>query len=283
MIKVLVPTDFSENASHALRYAIFLFKKEESTFYILNAFQTSAFNLVSLRNKERKTGLFQITKEASERGMQEVLTTAKMENDNPKHFFKTLAVADTLLNAIGKSVLDYNMDYIFMGTQGASRLKGVFFGSNTIKVISNIDFRPIIAVPADYSFDMPYEILFATGFEHMYNKYELRPMIILAKLFDAKIRVLHLVDTNKKEAYEKTAKKVIAKRLHEVPFEIIEIEKKGEVAATIEKVVAQNEFIGMVGIIEYWHSFMEKLTHESIVKNVAFRTKVPLLVMHLPK
>jgi nucleotide-binding universal stress UspA family protein len=283
MINVLVPTDFSANANHALRYAILLFENEECTFYILNAFQTGASNLESIRNRERNTRLFRITKDASVRDLSEVFKTVKLENDNPKHTFKTLSIADTLLNAIGKSAIDLNVFYIFMGTQGASGLKGVFLGSNTVKIISKIDFCPIVAIPADFSFDIPNEILFATGFEHVYDKYELRPMLLLAKLWDSKIRILHLIDKEKKAAHQETAKKVIAKRLHEVPYEIIEIEKTDKVSTEIAKQVAQNENIGMVAIIDYWHSFMHKLTRESVVKNVAFKTKIPLLVMHLPE
>lgn len=283
MIKVLVPTDFSNNAYHALRYAIYLFEKEECTFYILNAFQVGSSNLESIRNKERKTRLFQITKEASERDLKDVLTTVKMENDNPKHLFKTMSVADSLVNAIGKSVLDYSIYYIFMGTKGASGLKSVFLGSNTVKIIRKIDFCPIIAVPFDYALDVPYEILFATGFEHVYDKYELHPMLVLSKLWDSKIRILHLVDKDKEAVHKETVKKVISKRLRQVPYELMEIEKKGSVSTEIEKIVAQNEEIGMVAIIDYWHSFIQKLTQEQVVKNIAFKTKVPLLVMHLPE
>lgn len=282
-MNILVPTDFSDNAYHAMRYAIYLFEKEECTFYILNAFQTGASNLESKRNKVRKTRLFQITEESSKRDLDELLKIVKLENDNPKHIFKSLAIADSLANAIGKSVLDLNIYYIFMGTQGASGLKSVFLGSNTVKIISKIDFCPIVAVPAEYSFDIPKTILFATGFEHVYNKYELHPMLVLAKLWGSKIRVLHLIDYDKKAAHQETAKKVIAKRIHQVPFEIIEIEKKDKVANEIALQVEQNEEIGMIAIIDYWHSFMEKLTQESVVKNIAFKTKVPLLVMHLPE
>lgn len=283
MINVLVPTDFSANANHALRYAMYLFEKEKCTFYILNAFQTGASNLESIRNRERDTRLFQITKDASERDLADVFKTVKLENDNPKHVFKTLSIADILLNAIGKSAIDLNIYYIFMGTQGASGLKGVFLGSNTVKIISKIDFCPIVAIPADYSFDTPDTILFATGFEHVYDKYELHPMLVLAKLWESKIRVLHLVDKEKSAAHQETAKEVLSKRLHEVPYEIIALEKTDKVSSEIAKQVEQNEEIGMVAIIDYWHSFMEKLMHESVVKNVAFKTKVPLLVMHLPE
>lgn len=283
MINILVPTDFSDNAYHALCYTIYLFENEECTFYMLNAFQTGASSLESRRNKERKTRLFRITKEASERDLADLHKTIQLENNNSKHSFKTLAIPDSLINAIGKTVIDYNIFCIFMGTQGASGIKSVFLGSNTVKIISKIDFCPIVAIPADYGFDIPEEILFATGFEHVYEKYELQPMLLLAKLWDSKIRVLHLLDNAHTPTPKETAKKVIAQRLQEVSFEIMEVIKKDKVSTEIEKIVAQNQLIGMVAIIDYWHSFLQKLTKEPVVKNMAFKTKVPLLVMHLPK
>lgn len=283
MKRILVPTDFSDNAFHALRYAMYLWEKEECTLYVLNAYQTGASNLESIRNKEKNTRLFRVTKAAAERDLEDLLERINRENKNPNHIVKSLAIADSLVNAIGKSVLQYNIQYIFMGTQGASGIKSVFMGSNTVKTIRNIDFCPVVAVPATYQFDIPSEILFATGFEHVYDKYELSPMIQIAKLWSSKIKILHLVDEDKMSDQKETAKAVIEKRLDQVPHEIIQIEKRAKISTEIEKLVAQNSAIGMVAIIDYWHSFLEKLTHEPVVKNMAFHTKVPLLVMHIPK
>ncbi|MBM1106580.1 universal stress protein [Aurantibacter crassamenti] len=283
MIHILVPTDFSANAYNALRYATGLFKNETCTFYILNAFQTGASNLESIRNRERNTRLFQIAKETSERDLAAVLKQITAENKNANSIFKTISVADSLVNAIGKSVIENRVQYIIMGTQGASGLKSVFLGSNTVNIISKIDFCPIVAVPSEYKFAIPDTILFATGFEHVYDKYELKPMLFLAKLLKSNIQVLHLFDETKKEAHQETAKNVIEKRLKGVNYNILEKEKKEKVSTEIAAFVDKNNNIGMVAIIDYWHSFIEKLTRESVVKNIAFKTKVPLLVMHLPE
>ena len=59
---------------------------------------------------------------------------------NPEHKFITRSVSGTLVNAIGKTVYKEEIDYIIMGTKGSSGLKEVFMGSNTYKVIKEIDF-----------------------------------------------------------------------------------------------------------------------------------------------
>ena len=38
MRKVLIPTDFSENAMNAIKYAMELFKYDRTDFYIMHAF-----------------------------------------------------------------------------------------------------------------------------------------------------------------------------------------------------------------------------------------------------
>lgn len=283
MKHILVPTDFSKNSFHALQYAIFLFNKEPCTFYILHAYQTTTSSLESQRNKTRKTRLFQITKAEAENNLSRFFEKIILANENTQHTFKSLSIANSLLNAIGKSVIDYTIDYIVMGTKGATGLKSVFLGSNTVNVISKIDFCPIIAVPEDCSFDAIDEILFASGFEHICNKYELLPLINIAQLWDAKIKILHWIGKNPVDAHKQNAKEVISQRLKNVSYEVIEVEKKYKISTEIEQFVEKHEKVAMITMINYWHSFLQKLTSEQVVNNVAFNTKVPFLVMHLPE
>src|SRR5690606_13893685 len=44
MRKIIVPTDFSENAFNALKYAAQLFKHEKSEFFLLHAYADEVFN-----------------------------------------------------------------------------------------------------------------------------------------------------------------------------------------------------------------------------------------------
>ena len=44
MKKILLPTDFSENALNAIDYALQLFKDEKCAFFILNAYTPMIYN-----------------------------------------------------------------------------------------------------------------------------------------------------------------------------------------------------------------------------------------------
>ena len=61
------------------------------------------------------------------------------------------------------------MDLIVMGTKGASGLKEVLFGSNTVHVIKNAK-CPVLAVPSEFVFESPREILFPSDYEVSFNE-----------------------------------------------------------------------------------------------------------------
>ena len=118
------------------------------------------------------TRLFNLIKEESERELKKTLERIQEVSSNPDHSFKSLSVVDNLVNAIGRTVYNQGVDYIIMGTKGASGLKEVFMGSNAYKIIREIDFCPIIAVPDDYHSNGTIRtILLATGYEHLFESY----------------------------------------------------------------------------------------------------------------
>ena len=133
---------------------------------------------------------------------------------------------DTLVSAIGKTVYKEEIDFIVMGTKGASGLKEVFMGSNTYKVINEIDFCPIIAVPDDYKADGKLDsMLLATGYEHLFENYELRPLLNLAENFNAKLWIAHVGGLDELTAEQKASRETLERRLKSINYEFVEVEK----------------------------------------------------------
>ena len=278
---ILLPTDFSANARNAIDYAIYLFEKVECKFHILNAFQVSPSGLESTRSKAKDTRLFRAIKEESERSIKRLVKELESKNENPLHSFEGLSIADSLVNAIGRTSIDNNIYYIFMGTKGSSAIKEVFMGSNTIKVLQKIDFCPIMAVPGDYDFKLPDKIVFATNFEHIYFKAELNPLTKIAKVWNSEISVVHVDKGKGLSKQQETSKNLLAQLLYGLNFKFVEVEGHARISEAIMSYAAENENIGMIAMINYWHSFFEKLTKENVIKRVAFHTEVPFLIFPL--
>jgi|GEM_PF-463139 len=278
---ILLPTDFSDNARNAIDYAIYLHEKVECVFYVLHAFEVGASNLSSTMGKAKDTRLFRAIKDESQRDIKSLIAQLESANKNSLHVFKGLSIADSLVNAVGRTTIDKDIHYIFMGTKGSSALKEVFMGSSTVKVLQKINFCPIIAVPEHYDFDLPDEIAFATNFEHSYTAVELLPLIRLANLWNSKITIVHVDMGKDLLPHQKTARNSLNKRLHGLKYGFEEVKSHANISGAINGYTHKNKNIGMIAMVNYWHSFFEKLTKENVIKRVAFSTEVPFLIFPL--
>ncbi len=279
--RILLPTDFSKNARQAIDYAIALFENEPCVFYILNAFHVSPSGLSSTINKAKDTRLYRAIKEESKRSSKSLLDELNTQNNNSKHKFESLSLSNLLLNAIKKVVLEKNIDYVFMGTKGSSAVKEVFMGSSTVNILKHFDLCPLVAIPENFKFRIPEEIAFATNFEHIYSETELIPLVQMAKLWNSTVAIVH-VDTGKAlNVQQENSKELLKSRLQEIPFRFEEVNGESKIANALAKYATNNKQTGMVAMINYWHSFFEKLTKEEVVKKVTFKTEIPFLILPL--
>ncbi len=278
---ILLPTDFSSNARNAIDYGITLFSKEECVFYVLNAFEVGASGLSSTMGKAKNTRLYRAIKEESKRNVTSLLEELNTNSNNPLHKFEGLSLSDSLLHAVGKTIIDYSISYVFMGSKGSSAIKEVFIGSSTVSVIKHIDFCRLVVVPENYSFQIPKQIAFATNFEHVYSKIELVPLFNLASLWDSEIVIVHVHKGKELTQQQKTCKNILVERLDGICLSFIEVPGASKVSDTIQLFTSEHTDVGMIAMVNYWHSFFNKLTTENVINRVAFQTKVPFLVFPL--
>ncbi len=280
-LQILLPTDFSANARNAIEYAFFLFKDVNCEFHILNTYEVGASSLSSTMGKAKDTRLFRAIKEESERKISNLLEDLRSMMDNTLHSILGHSVADSLVNGIGRIAVKNNIDYVFMGTKGSSAVKEVFMGSSTIKVIKNFNYCPIVAVPASYAFNLPKKIAFATNFEHTYTAIELVPLISIAQLYNSEIIIVHVDKGIGLSTEQENCKKLLNKRLNGLRYRFEEVNGANRISEAIMDYASKTNTIELIGMINYWHSFFEKLTKENVIKRLAFHTEVPFLIFPL--
>lgn len=280
--RIVLPTDFSENAWHAMKYAFTIFRDVPCDFFIVNAFQVGTSGLSTKMGMANDTRLFQLMKEESERELKRVMERIAGRGTNNKHTFKTLSIADSLVNAIGKTVYNKGVDYVVMGTKGASGVREVFMGSNTYKIIKEIDFCPILAIPDEFEIEPTIEsILLATGYEHSFETYELKPILKLAKHFGSNIKIVHVGPEEAMNEKQLESKKALEGRLKKADYQFVDAAKNISVNATLKQLIEEDDSIQLIVMINHDHTFFERLTREPVIKKIAFNTKVPFLVIHL--
>lgn len=278
MKKVLVPTDFSDNAWDALMYAIRLYDDIPCHFYILNTYQVSPSRTVNKMNIERDTHMYRVLKEDSENELKKIATYLKNNLLNNKHEFETLSLPGSLTTSLKRLVFNENIDMIIMGTAGASGAKEIFMGSNTIKAIKDIDLCPIISVPEKYEYEEPEQVVFATDLKRHFNVIELNCLRELQLIHNFKIRVIHVKEEYVLDTLQQQNVEALKQyfEIDSISFEEILTDTK--VAEAINDFVVDQK-INMVCLVNYEHSFIEKLTHEPIIKKMSFHSPVPLLIL----
>ncbi|NNK75073.1 MAG: universal stress protein, partial [Maribacter sp.] len=266
MKNILLPTDFSENAWNATKYAIELFKDEECVFHLLNtytpAIANSRFMATSLSGGQLEDGV----RNNSEHGLKKVLNKINKTYQNPRHSFKTISSFSLLVDEIKEIVEDKGIDLIVTGTKGASGLDEVFMGSNTVRIIKSIKNSPVLAIPQFFKYQRPSEIAFATDFNRFYSQSELQPMIDLAHTFNATIRIVHVqYEIKALTEIQQFNLNMLRKYLSDNEHYLHTVSELNSVSKTLE-VFAEELDIHLLAMLNYQHSYMEKMTREPVVK-----------------
>ena len=138
MKNILLPTDFSKNAWNALFMALKLYADFECRFYIMNCYDLDMKYAGGAQSTIRSGMVYKALKNTSNSGLDEVIQYLSENHHNAKHQFETIAHSGDILSGLRSTITKYDIETVIMGTKGATGAKGVFLGSNTVKVLKNI-------------------------------------------------------------------------------------------------------------------------------------------------
>ncbi len=148
---VLIPTDFSQNASHAIQYGVNLYKCDRTNFYLLHTYADEVYNQADSESKEVLETIKVQTKHKVDKMLAGLIKEVREEHQNPKHNFEAIATFDSLVDGINEFVNQVNVDLIVMGTKGMSADRTRAFGSHTVQVFKYVQ-CPVLAIPENYQY-----------------------------------------------------------------------------------------------------------------------------------
>ncbi|RZS99698.1 universal stress protein [Aquimarina brevivitae] len=278
MKTILVPTDFSHNAYHALLYATRLFKNQKCHFVLLNTFLVKTPILTSRLNTEKGEQLYQQLSLQSKEQLTEVYHNIIRDTEGCRHTFEMVSISQELTETIQKTAATKNVDLVIMGTKGATGAKEIFMGSNTVSTIKKLKNTPVLAVPLEFETRTPSKIAFASDFKRPYKDNELAPLHHIASLFKAAIDVIYVNEDKGLDVDQKNNLKIFKQTFQEFDLTIHEIEKSKYISKEIDSFIKQDDF-DLLAMIYYQHSLMESITKEPVINKLGFRTNIPFLVM----
>ncbi|ULC57904.1 universal stress protein [Flaviramulus sp. BrNp1-15] len=271
--KILLPTDFSDNSWSAVVYALKLFKDEFCTFYFINSTTIKVSTLSNLSNK-----LLKAMEEDAMRELLELKELAETSDANSNHDFQIILSSEELKTAVKKAVNEWEIDMVIMGTKGATGAKEFFFGSNTIRIIKSLKLCPVLIIPEEYDFVTPTQIAFPTDYNRFYSNKELKPLKELTDLYDSKIRIMHINTEEELNDIQEYNLEALKSYLSDYEYTLHWMPDYANKTTEINDFIEELE-IDLLAMVNYKHSFIEKIINEPVIKKIGFHPNVPFLVI----
>ncbi len=203
MKTILIPTDFSQCADNALRYAACLAKKTGATINLLHVLEVPTIGPQgsiesTVDDVPYMIGLLKVT----EVKMKKRLTLPYLRGIKVIHNIETGNIREHILKAAEK----YQAAAIVMGTHGMRGLGGVLIGSNSEKIIRDSKI-PVFIIKDEIKEPKIEKIIYATDFSDE-TEFVFPEIQKLAELLGAKIEIVKVVTRLQFESTHKTERSI---------------------------------------------------------------------------
>lgn len=291
MKNILIPTDFSSNAAKAVEYALPLANRLGARITLLHTYTVPS-----------RTGMFISVEpyivEDAERSAREITNWLQPRLQNGASVEVQIVRGETA-STIAALAEEGEIDLILMGTQGASGLAEVFLGSVTQAVLRRTK-KPVLAVPAGLPFEeQPQAFVLAVDDEELdgsgFDDFEagddmggglnaddtagvLRPLVDLAKVFDASVRVFHLEQKQGDAGIDPALDRLLSAVKHSFHYEL-EATENIDIKERIDQFVRESG-ASLLCMIRRERGFLERLLEGSHTTREVFSSPTPLLILH---
>ena len=276
MRQILIPTDFSENAMNAIKYALELFKYERSEFYFMHAYEDEVYNDKALSTRDTFEDVLRVVSKNSQNNLEDLLKIVKEISPNPRHNHNIISAYNSLVDEADIIVDGKNIDVIVMGTRGETNDKKLTFGSHTLQVLKYVQ-CPVLSIPEKFNYAQPKHILFPTNYLIPYKRRDLKLLCEMAIPFRAKIDMLYVTNCDKLSMRQEDNMQFIKDALcnNDTSFNIVN--DKNFIEA-INNYIKDNN-IDMLVMVNTRHSYLENILFKTAIDILSLNIQIPLLAL----
>ncbi|MGC6431030.1 MAG: universal stress protein [Jejuia sp.] len=269
MENVLIPTDFSENAWNAVEYAVNFFENSTCNFYILHV----------CSNTQKKSQNSNEVHVSCQNQMHDIFF--KIENDltkNEKHKFFKIIDTGYVVGSVRQQVEKNHIDFIVMGTKGASGISKLPLGTNASNVITKVKCATVV-VPENAKYSDLKEIAFPTDFLSMYSSRTLEAITNIVETHEASARVLHIKNaTTQLNADQEKNKEILDDYLGQNKHSFHFLANK-QVETQVQEFVEDRK-INLITMLAKNINYFEKILFHPKDPKTKYYTDIPFLVLH---
>lgn len=262
MKKILIPTDFSENALHACKFGIQLAIKMKAEIHFLHVF---SFPISSAETPDLID--YSAYQSIKENQLEKTINTI---NSDGLKVIKHCSPNFSLISEIENLTETIQFDLILMGLTGASKIEELFIGSNTIQLLTKSKI-PVLAIPLKFEAKEKLNFAFAYDGKKLTNQKNINLFFELAKIFNSKLKIFHVSSKNNHAEIFSKLEGEINSNLFDFSIEANEDVNHGILEFT------SNNHIDILGLIPRKHSFFDRLFHESYTREVANYSLIPVI------
>ena len=271
MKNIVVPTDYSDSALHAMHYAASLAQAARARLVLYHAFPYPVITDVPAEINQEMVDA--ITREEFRRLL-----------DVKKDLVRQYDIEVTCIAQAGSVPIDLEEimerekgDLAVMGLRGANPAMHILMGGNTASVLRR-GRVPLLIIPPSALYQTPQRILFACNDPLVEPPEMLRPLKDLAALFSAEIEVLmiekpHLSYQAPSMPRQSNLEEHFGNLRHTYTFEMAESVRQS-ILSTIRESNA-----GILAMIPHRHAIWPYLFDKSDTLSIALQTSIPILTL----
>ncbi|WP_033961454.1 universal stress protein [Psychroserpens jangbogonensis] len=272
MKTILLLTDFSNCATNAIHYAMRFFESKTCVFHVMNVHKAGTFISDDLMISPTESIYDSFTKIPKQK-LNALVDELKQTYHNPNHKFEIIVDFDVFTDAINQAVKRNNIDYVVMGSNGATGAKEVVFGSNAINVIRQVMCKTLV-VPNDYTFKPISNFLLPLQFDDNVPSEQLDIISDFTKKYELKLHVLRVCAKNE------TTNSITSDQDRLDKFNCkYSVEEESTFYQAVTNYLKSNA-IDMTGLIVHDKSFIKRFFTESPTIELSKVIKLPLMIFH---
>ena len=276
MKNILIPTDFSDNAMNAIRYALELLKNDATEFYFLHTYDEEVYENHETQDEGDFEEVVEMAKNKSRLKLDALLEEVKAIAPHNRFKFHGISAYNSLIDEMDKLVIGKNIDLVIMGTKGESEGKTYAFGSNTLQVLKYVS-CPVLVIPEHYGYKQPKHVLFPTNYLIPYRRRELKLLNTLLTPFRSVLDLLYISRVKKLSKRQMDNKGYLRSELVGLDVNYIR-EDSSEVSLCIANYVKEHDIEFLI-MVNTRHSFLEDMLFRSKVDDMCLHTNIPFLVL----
>jgi len=275
MKKILFPTDFSDVSNNAFIYALKLADSINAAIITMHVYQLPQANYINVA--EYLHEIYDVTELSNfENYKDEVPILRRIAEENNLEHVKIshALILGNLIHEIQKITQQEHIDFVVMGTKGATGLKETFLGTVATKVMNDVK-AVILAIPERCKYQPIKKILFITQYKpEDINSF--MKVMAFANIFQSHTDCLRVVSPNHDDKHDNMKDWNTLIEKHDITFHTI---KGDDVEGIILNFIELHK-INMIAMHVYRRNFFEKLFQTSLSKKLAFHIDIPILAIH---